>query len=201
MRLKTQKRIAAAVMKCSPKRIKFDTTKLKEIKEGITKADIRGMIIDSFISKKREKGISNARSKYIKIQKSKGKRRGQGSRKGRKTARTPRKEEWMNRVRLQRKFLAKLKEKNAIDNNVYWEFYRKIGGGFFRSKRHLQLYLDERKLSRPAQKTGSAEDKAKAKKEQKKPADKAGEKSDSPKSDKKTGAKSAEESKSKVSKK
>ncbi len=148
MKLKAQKRIAADVMKCSPKRIVFDTTKLKEIKEAITKADIRGMIIDEFIQKKRKKGVSCGRSKKIKIQKSKGRQKGPGSKKGKKTARTPKKEVWMARVRLQRKFLRTLKDKKAIENNVYWDIYRKIKGGFFRSKRHLQLYLTEKKLAK-----------------------------------------------------
>ena len=153
MKLKAQKRIAADVMKCSPKRVVFDTTKLKDIKEAITKADIRGMIIDEFIQKKRKKGISCARSKQTKIQKAKGRQKGPGSKKGKKTARTPKKETWMARVRLQRNFLRTLKEKKAIANNIYWDLYRKIKGGFFRSKRHLQLYISEKKLAKePSQK-------------------------------------------------
>ncbi len=147
MKLDVQKRIAASVLKCSPKRVCFDITKLKEIKEAITRSDIRGLVIDGFISKKRKIGISSFRSKLIKVQKSKGKRKGHGSRKGTAGARTPRKETWMNLVRLQRKLLSHLREKNAIDNKTYWEFYRKIKGGFFRSKRHLQLYINERKLA------------------------------------------------------
>jgi len=59
MKLDVQKRIAASVLKCSPKRVIFDSTKLKEIKEAITRSDIRGLVIDGFISKKRKKGISN----------------------------------------------------------------------------------------------------------------------------------------------
>lgn len=151
MKLRVQKRIAADVLKCSPKRVVFDTAKLKEIKEGITKSDIRGMIIDNFISKRRIKGISNARSKKIKVQKTKGRQKGHGSRKGKKNARTPKKELWMNKVRLQRNFLRILKEKNAIENKIYWDLYRKIKGGFFRSKRHLQLYITEKKLAKEPQ--------------------------------------------------
>jgi len=147
MELNVQRRIAAQVLKCSPKRIVFDSTKLKEIKEAITKADIRGLVIDGLIKKKRIRGISNSRSKQIKIQKSKGKRKGHGSRKGKRTARTPRKRSWINRVRLQRRVLKGLKKSNAIENNVYWELYKKIKGGFFRSKRHLQLYIAEKHLS------------------------------------------------------
>jgi len=168
MNLDVQRRIAASVMKCSPKRVCFDIAKLKEIKEAITRADIRGLIIDGFITKKRKKGISSFNSKAIKVQKKKGKRKGHGSRKGKAGARTPRKETWMKAVRLQRRILSYMKEKNEIDNQTYWELYRKIKGGFFRSKRHLQLYISERKLAV----AGKKEEAAKPKEEKKKPAEK-----------------------------
>lgn len=165
MKLDVQKRIAAAVMKCSPQRVCLDGTKLKEIKEAITRADIRGLIIDGFITKKRKNGTSTFHSKAIKAQKKKGKRKGQGSRKGRATARTPRKETWMKAVRLQRRILSYMKEHNEIDNQTYWEFYRKIKGGFFRSKRHLQLYINERKLAIASNKEAAAKPKEEKKKE------------------------------------
>ena len=47
MMLKPQKRIAAQVLKCSPKKIVFDTEKLSEIKEAITKQDIKTLITDA----------------------------------------------------------------------------------------------------------------------------------------------------------
>jgi len=146
MKMDVQRRIAAQVLKCSPKRVVFDPTKLKEIKEAITKSDIRGLIIDKFISKKRIKGVSRFRARQIRKQKIKGRRKGHGSRKGRKTARTPRKETWMNSVRTLRRMLRGLKQGNMVENNVYWDLYRKVKGGFFRSKRHLQLYLEDKKL-------------------------------------------------------
>jgi len=146
MKMDVQKRIAAQVLKCSPKRVVFDSTKLKEIKEAITKSDIRGLIIDGFIAKKRMKGISKFRARRNRTQKIKGRRKGHGSRKGKRTARTPKKESWMNRVRKLRIMLKGLKQAKSIENNVYWDLYRKAKGGFFRSKRHLQLYLQDKKL-------------------------------------------------------
>jgi len=173
MKLDVQRRIAASVLKCSPNRVVFDSTKLKEIKEAITKADIRGLVIDGFLWKRRKSGISGYHSRRIKLQKTKGRQRGHGSRKGKKTARTPRKELWIHRVRLQRKMLKLLKNKKAIDNAAYWELYKKIKGGFFRSKRHLQLYIGERKLGTaamagPEKEAKEEKKKAKGKKETKK---------------------------------
>lgn len=148
MKLDVQKRIAASVLKCSPKRVVFDNSKIDQIKEAITKADIRGLIIDGVIYKKPKQGISNARTKKIRIQKAKGKRKGHGSRKGKKKARTPQKREWINKVRLQRELLKTLKEKNILDNKTYWMLYRKSKGGFFRSRRHLRLYIEEQGLNK-----------------------------------------------------
>ena len=51
----------------------------------------------------------------------------------------------MNAVRAQRTLLKELKEKKEIDAKLYKELYLKVKGGFFRSKRHIQLYLKERK--------------------------------------------------------
>jgi large subunit ribosomal protein L19e len=146
MELKTQKRLAAHILKCSEKRVVFDVERLDEIKESITKKDIENLIRDKAINKKQSKGVSRARANKIKIQKSKGRRKGQGSREGKHTARLPKKEEWMNKARLQRKLIANLKEKKSITNDIYKNLYKKIGGGFFRSRNHLKLYIKENEL-------------------------------------------------------
>ena len=146
MKLGAQKRLAGSVLKCSPKRVKFDGERLEEIKESITKADIKSLIKDNAKSKMKERGVSRVRARKRKVQKRKGRRRGHGSRKGKKTARSPRKEEWMNRVRKQREFVKELKQKGMIDIRVYRKLYNKIKGGFFRSKRHVKLFITENKL-------------------------------------------------------
>lgn len=133
-------------MKCSPKKVVFDQAKLEEIKEAITKADIRALIKDGFISRKRDTGVSRFRARRLARQKTKGRRKGVGTRKGKAKARTPKKNEWMNRVRLQRKLLKSLKKSNKLTNENYRMLYLKVKGGFFRSKRHLQMYLSEHKL-------------------------------------------------------
>jgi len=37
-----------------------------------------------------------------------------------------------------------LRNRNKIDKQIYNDLYRKIKGGFFRSKRHIALYLEEK---------------------------------------------------------
>jgi len=146
MDLKTQKKLAAAVLGCSPKKIRFDTEKLDEIKESITKADIKNLIANNVIIRLPARGVSRGRAKKIAIQKAKGKRKGHGSRKGKKGARTNRKREWINKVRLQRRFIKELKEQGSLSKKVNQMIYMKIKGGFFRSKKHLKLYLNEHNL-------------------------------------------------------
>lgn len=148
MKIGAQKRLAGSILKCSPKRIRFDTERLEEIKESITKADIKSLIKDDAISKLKETGVSRVRARKRKVQKSKGRRRGAGKKKGRKTARLPRKEAWMNRVRKQRGFIKELRENKVIDPETFRSLYKKIKGGFFRSKRHVKLYLTENSLAR-----------------------------------------------------
>jgi len=148
MELKIQKRIASELMRCSKKRVTFDTEKLEEIKESITKADIRSLIKNKIIRAKPMKGIAKGRARKIALQKRKGRRKGIGSRKGKKTARLPKKERWMNAIRLQRKFLKELKDKKIITIKDYSNLYRKAKGGFFRSKNHIKLFIEERNLAK-----------------------------------------------------
>ena len=72
---------------------------------------------------------------------------GAGSIKGKKTARSPRKETWMKKIRTQRKLLKTMKDNEIITKEIYRKLYRKATGGFFRSKRHIKLYVEERNLA------------------------------------------------------
>ena len=146
MEYKVQKRLAGIIGKCSPKRAKLDQERLEEIKECITKADIRGLIKDGAITIQQKRGVSRVRANKIRIQKIKGKRRGQGTRKGTKNARSPRKRVWINKIRLQRSLLKHLRENETITKKVYGELYLKAKGGFFRNKNHLKLYIEEHNL-------------------------------------------------------
>ena len=144
--LKLQKRLAAYVMKCSPKRVWLDQEQTTDIKEAITKRDIRSLIGEGLIKEKRVQGTSRVRARKISIQKKKGKQKGSGSRKGKKTARISKKSIWMAKIRVQRAFLKEIRDKELISKADYHSLYSKSKGGFFRSKRHIKLYLEERRL-------------------------------------------------------
>ncbi|MCD4759433.1 50S ribosomal protein L19e [archaeon] len=146
MKLRNQKRIAADVLKSGRKRIKFDKEKLSDIKEAITRADIRALVIDKAIKANPKQGVSRSRARKTIIQKRKGRRTGAGSRKGAKTSRLSTKKDWMNHIRKQRDFIKELRDKKLISTIVYRTIYKKVKGGFFRSKNHVKLYLTENKL-------------------------------------------------------
>lgn len=146
MELKIQKRLAAEILKCSPKRVVFDNNRLDEIKESITRADLKSLIRDKAIIRKPIQGISRVRARKNILQKRKGRKKGAGSRKGKRTARLSKKEKRIKTIRIQRSFLKTLRDKNAIGKKAYQGLYRKSKGGFFRSKRHIKVYIEENKI-------------------------------------------------------
>jgi large subunit ribosomal protein L19e len=148
-----QKRLASKILSASHKRIKFDNQRLADIKEAITKVDVKQLINEGAITRIQKRGVSRARARKIKTQKSKGRRSGAGSRKGVETSRLPSKKLWMATIRSQRNFIRELKEKTLISNGTFRSLYRKTKGGFFRSTRHIKIYLEDNKLFTPQDKT------------------------------------------------
>jgi large subunit ribosomal protein L19e len=143
MQLKIQKRLAARVLKSSKSNICLDTDRLDEIKEAITKADIKSLIKDKAIKAKKVRGISKFRIRKANAQKRKGRRKGPGTKKGSLNAKISKKRRWINHIRIQREFLQNLRDKKVIDKSIYRSLYMKSKGGFFRSKRHLKGYMKE----------------------------------------------------------
>ncbi len=141
--LRVQKRLASQVLNCSPKRVWFDNDRLDDIKQAITKHDIRLLVGDGAIREKPMNSTSKVRVRKLKIQKSKGRRKGPGTKKGKVNARLDFKNLWMVKVRVQREFLKELVTKKIITRTAYRELYLKSKGGYFRSKRHIKLFLEE----------------------------------------------------------
>ena len=146
MNLQTQKRIAAELLNVGKSKVKFDETRVNDIKEAITKSDIRSLIKEGVITKKAVNFQSRARARLIKKQKSKGNRKGPGSRKGKKTARVKRKTLWVRKIRVLRGFLRELRAKGMLETKDYRNLSLRSKGGYFRSKRHLKLYINEKNI-------------------------------------------------------
>ncbi len=146
MNLTLQKRLAADVLDCSKKRVKFDPERLHDIDEAITKEDIRALIDEGAIAEQQKQGVSRARAKHRQKQRRKGRQRNDGSKKGTPNAQKSSKERWADKVRAQRAYLKELKEDGEIDNQTYRKLYKMVKGGYFRSKRHIRLVLEEREV-------------------------------------------------------
>lgn len=130
--LRLQKRIAADILKVGVNRVWIDPEKINEVKNVITKAEIRKLINQGVIKALPEK------MKKPKVEKKK--RKGPGRRKG---ARKRGKEDWMRTVRPLRKMIKELRDTGKITKGQYRRLYMLIKGGMFRSRAHLRLYLKQ----------------------------------------------------------
>lgn len=152
MKLGPKRRIAADVLGVGRSRVWFDSEKMEDIKQAITKEDIRALVREGVVRAKPKTGISGARARKTRVQKSKGRRRGLGSRKGKSGARLSKKTRWVGAIRSQREFMNMLRGKGYIDASAYRLLRRKAKGGFFRSRRHIKLFLEDRGLLKASKK-------------------------------------------------
>jgi large subunit ribosomal protein L19e len=111
MDLSLQKRLASEILGVGKDRIWIDPNKIQEASKALSRSDILDLIDKGIIRIKQVKGQSRTWANYIKEQKKKGRRRGPGSKKGSKNARSGKKEHWIKRIRAIRKLLRELKEK------------------------------------------------------------------------------------------
>lgn len=146
MKLSTQKRLAADVMKVGVSRVWIDPEFEDEVSLAITRDDIRRLVDEGAIQRKPFTGVSRGRARYVLQQKRKGRRQGQGTKKGSATAKLSGKERWMMKIRPMRKELKKLRDSGKISPKTYRELYLKAKGNAFRNTAHLKTYISERKL-------------------------------------------------------
>ncbi|MDR1722102.1 MAG: 50S ribosomal protein L19e, partial [Methanobrevibacter sp.] len=127
-------------------RVWIDPTKEEEVSKAITREGVKQLIALNTIKAKPKKGISSYRSKKLASQKKKGRRKGRGSVKGAKKARTPKKKAWMTTIRALRKDLKSMREEEKIDATTYRKLYRMAKGGAFRSKSYMKTYARDHDL-------------------------------------------------------
>ncbi len=148
MNIHPQKRMASEILKCGIHRIYMNPESIDDVQMAITREDIRNLIKNGIIRKRQKIGISRVRAlKHIR-KRQKGRSRGLGSRKGNKTARSPSKRNWINKIRPLRRELRKLRTLKQIEIPVYRKLYMKAKGGAFNSVASLHRYIDENKLMR-----------------------------------------------------
>ncbi|MFD1514843.1 50S ribosomal protein L19e [Halomarina rubra] len=142
--LSTQKRLAADELEVGKNRIWFDPDANADIADAITREDIRELIADGSIDVKREaRGNSRGRARKRNEKRAYGHRKGPGTRKGRKGARDGKKDQWMRRIRAQRRRLRELRdEEERLDSSEYREVYGMASGGEFDSVNDLERYVE-----------------------------------------------------------
>ena len=150
MNVRSQKKLAAKVLKVGLSRVKV--LQEKEVEEAITREDIRRLVTKGFITKVEKGGMRKVEARHRRAQKKKGRRKKEGSRKGAKYARKPKKRQWVERVRPLRKMLRELKETGKLSRNDYRKLYSLVKGGSFRSKKHLLYYMKEHELLKEVKK-------------------------------------------------
>lgn len=146
LKLSLQKRLAADLLKCGIHRVKIDPERLEEVSEAITREDVRRLIKDGIISKEQKKGISRARARARKRKRRRG--RGSGRKEGSKYSRVSRKEQWMMKVRAQRRRLRELRDRGLITRSTYRRVYMMVKAGAFKSVAAMMEYLTQNKLIR-----------------------------------------------------
>lgn len=140
--LKAKKRLVSRVVGVGVHRVKFDSGHLDDIADAITRDNIRSLITANTIKIKPIVGTSRGRAQTKRIQK---KKRGttQGSKKGRKGARAPRKDAHMIKVRALRYRLKIAKDRKEITNPEFWQLYKMIGGNTIRNSAHQRSLIEE----------------------------------------------------------
>ncbi|MDD3042066.1 MAG: 50S ribosomal protein L19e [Methanosarcinaceae archaeon] len=144
--LSNQRKIASSVLDCGLDRVWLDPNAEEEISSAITREDIRGLIASGTIKAKAVKGVSRGRARARDEKRKYGHQKGQGSRKGKKGARSPSKEQWIRKIRALRRRLKELRAEDKLEKAVYCKLYRKAKGGEYRSVAHLEAHLESEKL-------------------------------------------------------
>ncbi len=152
MDLKFQKRLAARTIGVGIDKVRLAPSRYDDIKEAITKSDIRSLVKQGAIKILQQGTPSRLKAKLRQAQKKKGRQSGQGTRRGTKHARSPRKRHWIAKIRAIRILLQGLREKKQVDNKTYRDLYLKSKGGFFRDRGHILFYLESNKLLKQAAK-------------------------------------------------
>ncbi|PJE81168.1 hypothetical protein COU58_03700 [Candidatus Pacearchaeota archaeon CG10_big_fil_rev_8_21_14_0_10_32_42] len=129
-----KKELASKTLKIGKERIKFVRARLDEIKEAITKQDIRDLVLSGAILIKPVKGRrKNEKRKN---------RRGPGKIKKKVKKR---KEEYVKITRKLRKHVKHLKKQGQITNEEFKSLRKEIRNRSFRSKANLKLNIESRK--------------------------------------------------------
>ncbi len=130
MNLGKKKALAAKALKVGKNRVVFNIEGLSEIKEAITKQDIKDLAGEGIISIRPIRGRKKIKKRTT--------RRGPG--KIKKKVKN-RKQEYVKITRKLRTYLKDLRERGAVERELYWDLRKKIRMRAFKSKANFKEYL------------------------------------------------------------
>jgi large subunit ribosomal protein L19e len=134
--LKSQKRMAAYILKVGINKVYFDPDRLQDIKEAVTKQDIESLIQDKAIKKKPVIG-NKKRAHNKKLER---KKRGRRKKTGKvRKLNENRKEDYMARIRKIRRYLKAVK--NRIGKEEYARIKRLLRGGQIKNIKELKIKI------------------------------------------------------------
>ncbi len=145
MKLTQIKRIASQLLKTGENKIWINPEKTSQVKEAMTKEDVRGLIKEKIILKKKTNAQSRGKARVLQEKKKKGRKKGRGKRTGTKKARTNKKKKWIRNVRAQRKTLKKIKKEGKETETPYRTIYNRIKGGYYKGKKYVEALVKKTK--------------------------------------------------------
>ena len=140
MSLKSQRRLAAQLLKVGTNRVWIDPNRIEDVEVAITRTEIRKLIHERTIRQLPAKGVSRARAKVLQEKKKRGLRRGPGTREGSSRSKVTKKDAWMLRIRAQRRKLNEWKANRTIADDSYRKLYRMASSGAFNSVADMERY-------------------------------------------------------------
>ena len=140
--LKAKKRLVSRMVGVGVHRVWFDSQRLDDIADAITRENIRSLLTANTIQIKSIRGTSRGRAKLKRIQR---KKRGTtaGSKQGKKGARVGKKQLYVKKIRSLRYLLKVFKDRKEINNQQFWSLYKRMGGNTVRNKAHLRTLVEE----------------------------------------------------------
>ncbi|MCW4016369.1 MAG: 50S ribosomal protein L19e [Candidatus Bathyarchaeota archaeon] len=141
MSLKSQRRLAAEILKVGEGRVWIDPERIDYVETAITREEIRKLIHEKVVKSLPVQGVSRARARVFAEKRKKGLRRGPGGKSGGARSKISKKQAWMNRIRPLRKRLTELKDSRAIAESTYRKLYDMSESGVFESKADLERYI------------------------------------------------------------
>ena len=141
MSLKSQRRLAAEILKVGENRVWIKPDRIDDVEAAITREEIRRLIREGVIQVPPKRGVSRSRARVLQEKKKKGRGRGAGRKSGTPRATISKKQAWMKRIRPLRKRLRELKTSRTITQGAYRQLYGKAGSGVFKSVADMERYI------------------------------------------------------------